>query len=100
MTTQHQRPEPSLGRRRVEMAVFVAASIVGVYAFGNAFHDLSASAVAVSLGWFALAGVAVLVLVGQMSRVHDAWPRREPSGTIRRRHLPALSRRVKVGVRR
>ena len=99
MTTTPRRPQPSLRRRRVEMVVFLTASAVGVYAFGNAFHDLSGSAVAVSLGWFAVAGVAVFVLVGQMSRVQDAWPRRDPPGKHRVSIAARLSR-VRIERRR
>lgn len=98
MTTTPRRPEPSLRRRRVEMVVFLVASMVGVYAFGNAVHDLSSSAIAISLGWFAVAGVAVFVLVGQMSRVQDAWPRREPPITIRVTRV--MRRRLRIGSRR
>ena len=100
MMTTPRRPEPSLRHRRMEMVVFLVASIVGVYAFGNAFHELSGSAVAVSLGWFALAGLALFVLVGQMSRVHDAWPRTDPSTTARRRGVSSWLRRLRVGRRR
>ena len=98
MTTTPRRPQPSLRRRRVEMVVFLTASAVGVYAFGNAFHALSGSAVAVSLGWFAVAGVAVFVLVGQMSRVQDAWPRRDPPRA--RDSIVRRLRRVRIGPRR
>lgn len=68
-------PEPSLQRRWTEMGVFVAASAVGIYAVGNAFSDLFGSAAGISLGWFAIAAIAILVLAAQMGRVHDAWPR-------------------------
>ena len=98
MTTTPRRPGPSIRRRRVEMVVFLTACVVGVYAFGNAFHDLSGSAVAVSLGWFAVAGVAVLVLVGQMSRVQDDWPRRDP--TRARVSIAARLSRVRIERRR
>lgn len=74
MKQLQERSGPSLRRRQVEMLVFVVASGVGIYAFGNVFHNIHTPAS--SLPWLALAGVSVLLLTGQMSRVHDAWPRR------------------------
>ena len=89
---------PSVRRRRGEMAVFIGASTVGTYAIGNAFHDLSGSAAVISLGWFALTGVALLILIAQMSRVHEAWPRRpgeqRPAGKRRRSTTAAAKARV------
>ena len=72
-----QRPAASDGRgRAIERGVFLAVSAVGIYALGTALRGLGEPGGSVSLVWLAVAGVALWILVAQMGRVHDTWPRR------------------------
>ncbi len=65
-----------LGQHGLEMAVFVVASIVGIYGLGQGLNRLVESGRGISLAWLALTAVAIFVLFAQMGRVHDSWPRR------------------------
>ena len=83
MTNRKRDPVgPSARRRHSEAILFLVASAVGIYALGNAFNGLLGSGGAVALGWFAVAGLAMFVLIAQMGRVHDTWPRSASGSTV------------------
>jgi len=63
-------------RRGLEMLLFLVASAVGIYGLGQALPGLFEPGQGIHLIWFAVTGVAFLILFAQMGRVKDAWPRR------------------------
>jgi hypothetical protein len=71
-------------RRRLEMLIFLAVCVVGVYALGQGLRGVFQPGAGIDLGWLAVAGGAFWVLYGQMCRVQEKWPRR-PGGRPRRR---------------
>lgn len=86
---------PARSRRGVEMVVFIVVSIVGTWALGTGTRGLLEPGHLGDLVWFAVLGGALMVIFGQMGRVHDSWPRSgEPSrwrrvlGRRFRRHVP------------
>jgi hypothetical protein len=69
-------------RQSSETAIFIAVSIIGIWALGNGMRGLLEPGHLGNLVWFAVVGGAFMILFGQMSRVHDTWPRRG-----KRKHL-------------
>jgi hypothetical protein len=67
-------------RRRgiAELLLFLAASAIGIYAFGRGLAPLFGRRHGDP--WWLPAGFAALwVLAKQMGRIQDRWPRRKPS---------------------
>lgn len=62
--------------RVVETAIFLLASVLGVYGLGKGLAGLYEQGQQISLLWLAVTGIAFFVLFAQMGRVHDTWPRR------------------------
>ena len=73
-STEYPRVSPR--RRVMELVIFVAASVLGVYGLGRGLDTLFEGGRAVDLAWLAISAIGVLVLFAQMGRVHDSWPRR------------------------
>lgn len=65
-----------IGQREMEMALFVGASLVGIYGLGQGLNGLFEPGKGINLLWLAITGIALFVLFAQMGRVHDSWPRR------------------------
>ena len=69
-------------RQAGEWLIFVLAVLLGTYGLGQATARLFDPAQGSGNPlWLALTGIALLVLIAQMGRVHDAWPRRHNRGT-------------------
>ena len=54
-----------------ELSLFLVAALAGVISIGEAFRGTPA--------WLLITAVATRVLVRQMGRVEDSWPRRKHS---------------------
>src|SRR5262249_8768348 len=63
-------------QRGLELAIFVLASLVGIYGIGKGLAGFYVRGQEISLLWLAVTGVAIFVLFAQMGRVHDTWPHR------------------------
>jgi hypothetical protein len=61
------------------MALFVGASLLGIYGLGQGLTGLFEPGRGIDLMWLAVTGLTMWVLFAQMGRVHDAWPRRKPA---------------------
>jgi len=61
----------------------VLASLAGVYALGQGLAPFYSNTAwnQQALLWLAVAGVALVVLVAQMGRVQDSWPKRKTSAS-------------------
>ena len=91
MSRRRDSTEASYRRRRLEMLIFLAVCLAGVYALGQGLRGLFQPGAGFDLGWLAVAGGAYWVLYAQMCRVHERWPRR-PGVERRRRWARRLSR--------
>ena len=71
-------------RRRgiAERLLFLAASVIGIYAFGRGLAGFFGNPHP-DPWWLPVGFAALWVLSKQMSRIQDRWPRRKPS-----RHRP------------
>lgn len=67
---------PAKTQRRLEVAVFLLASLLGIYGLGQGLVGLYERGQEVNLLWLAVTGFAFFVLFAQMGRVHDNWPHR------------------------
>jgi hypothetical protein len=63
-------------QRQLEMALFIVASLLGIYGLGQGLNGLFEPGRGINLPWLAVTGIALFVLFAQMGRVHDAWPHR------------------------
>lgn len=61
-------------RRGIEFALFLIASVIGIYGLGQGLTGLFEPGQGINLPWLAVTGVAFIVLFAQMGRVHDTWP--------------------------
>ncbi len=77
MSLPPRRYKPQHRTRALEMVVFLVVSAIGVYALGTGLAGLVEPGRGFELPWLAVAAVAIWILFAQMSRVQDAWPRRE-----------------------
>lgn len=77
-----RNPEPTTSRPEVEFPVFLLVSALGVYSLGQGLLGLFEAGHRIDLLWLAVTGGAMLILIAQMARVHDTWPRRD-SGVAR-----------------
>lgn len=68
---------PPRRQRVAELLIFVISSAVGIYALGTGLQGLFDPSAPIGLGWLAVAGLAFFVLVAQMGRVQDTWPRKQ-----------------------
>ena len=75
--------DASYRRRRIEMLIFLAVSVAGIYALGQGLRGLFQSGAGIDLGWLAVAGGAFWVLYAQMCRVQERWPQRPKARTRR-----------------
>ena len=66
--------DASYRRRRLEMLIFLAVSVAGIYALGQGLRGLFQPGAGIDLGWLAVAGGAFWVLYAQMCRVQERWP--------------------------
>lgn len=66
------------------MLVFLAVSAAGIYALGNGLRAVFQPGRGIDLGWLAVAGAAMWILISQMGRVHDSWPHRPGGGKAQR----------------
>lgn len=73
----------SAPRRRLEMGIFLAVSIAGVFALGQGLRGLFEPGAGIDLGWLAVALAAYWILYAQMCRINQNWPHRP--GASRRR---------------
>ncbi len=72
---QPQRERDSEKQRRgIEFALFLIASVIGIYGLGQGLTGLFEPGQGINLPWLAVTGVAFIVLFAQMGRVHDTWP--------------------------
>jgi hypothetical protein len=60
-----------------ELSLFVVATLAGVVSIGEAFRGAPA--------WLLVTAAATLVLVRQMGRVEDCWPRRNAAARPKER---------------
>ncbi len=58
-----------------ELLLFVAASVIGIYAFGRGLAGLFGNPHADPL-WLPVGFAALWILAKQMGRIQDRWPRR------------------------
>lgn len=72
-TTHRQRNAPGRGR---EFLLFIIASVIGIYSLGQGLEGVFFPGQGISLIWLAVAGAAMWLLIAQMARVKDTWPRR------------------------
>ena len=79
--TQHQQHHTRT-QRSLEMAVFLLASLLGIYGLGQGLAGLYERGQEINLLWLAVTGIAFFVLFAQMGRVHDTWPRRPKNGAL------------------
>jgi hypothetical protein len=79
MSRPRDKYEPDARVRAVEMLVFLVVSAIGIYALGRGISGLSEPGKGIDLLWLAISAVTIWILVAQMGRVHDAWPRRGDS---------------------
>jgi hypothetical protein len=77
MNEQQSRTERAKKWRGAEMLLFLVASMIGIYGFGQGLTGLFEPGQGIDLLWLAVTGVAMMVLFAQMGRVHDTWPRRD-----------------------
>ena len=61
------------------MLILIVVSVIGIYALGQGLSGLFVPGKGANLLWLAVSAVAIWILVAQMGRVHDAWPRRDDS---------------------
>jgi hypothetical protein len=61
------------------MLLFMAVSAARVYAMGNGLRGIFQPGHGLDLSWLAVTGLAFWILVSQMGRVQDSWPRRRRS---------------------
>jgi hypothetical protein len=61
------------------MLLFITVSALGIHALGRGLSGLFEAGKGIDPPWLALSAVTVWILVSQMGRVHDAWPRRNDS---------------------
>ena len=66
-------------RRGLEMLLFLVVSAIGIYGLGQGLTGLFELGQGIHLIWFAVTGVAFMILFAQMGRVKDTWPRRRDS---------------------
>lgn len=71
-----KQPQRENLRRGIELMLFVIASVIGIYGLGRGLTGMLAPSQGISLIWLAVTGVAFIVLLAQMGRVHDTWPRK------------------------
>lgn len=71
-----------------ELLLFVAASAIGIYAFGRGLAGFFGNPHADPL-WLPVGFAALWILAKQMGRIQDRWPRRRPG----RRPAAAVGRR-------
>jgi hypothetical protein len=60
----------------LEILLFLGVSAAGIYALGNGLRGMFQPGRGLDLGWLAVTGLAFWILVSQMGRVQDSWPRR------------------------
>lgn len=84
--TPSQRKTP-LG---LEVAIFLLASVVGIYGIGEGLAGLYERGQQISLLWLAVTGFAFFVLFAQMGRVHDTWPRRTTKPPLQSTNTQAI----------
>jgi hypothetical protein len=58
------------------MLLFLGVSAAGIYALGNGLRGMFQPGRGLDLGWLAVTVLAFWILVSQMGRVQDSWPRR------------------------
>ena len=75
-------------RRRgvAELLLFLAASVIGIYAFGRGLAGFFGYPHA-DPWWLPVGFAALWVLAKQMGRIQDRWPRRRKQS----RRLPAIT---------
>ena len=61
-----------------ELLLFLAASAIGIYAFGRGLAPFFGRPHG-DPWWLPVGFAALLVLAKQMGRIQDRWPRRKPS---------------------
>jgi hypothetical protein len=74
----HTRARSALG---LEIALFLLATLLGIYGLGQGLAGLYEQGQQINLLWLAVTGLAFFVLFAQMGRVHDTWPRRPKLNT-------------------
>jgi hypothetical protein len=84
--SEQLRAGRAAGHKAAEMLLFLVASAVGVYSLGQALAGLFEVGKGVNLLWLIVTGVAFMILIAQMGRVHDTWPRRESKEKHLRSH--------------
>jgi hypothetical protein len=72
----NQDRKSNTNKHAAEMLIFLVASAIGIYGLGQGLSGLFEAGQGIHLIWFAVTGVAFLVLFAQMGRVKDTWPRR------------------------
>lgn len=77
MSRLRRRYEPDARMRAVEMLVFLVVSAIGIYALGRGLSGVFEPGKGIGLLGLAVSAVTIWILVTQMGRVHDAWPRRD-----------------------
>jgi hypothetical protein len=76
MSEQPRKQAPTVERRGAEMLLFLVVSAIGIYALGNGLTGLFEPGKGINLLWLTVSLGAMLLLVSQMGRVHENWPRR------------------------
>jgi len=84
--SEHFRAGHATGHKAAEMVLFLVASAVGIYSLGQALAGLFEVGKDINLLWLIATGVAFMILIAQMGRVHDTWPRRESKENHLRSH--------------
>ena len=74
--------------RRLEMLIFAAVSVVGIFALGEGLRGLFRPDAGIALAWLGIAGGSLWLLYAQMCRVKETWPRR-PQRDLGRASKPA-----------